>query len=121
MLISLSAGMTVVPLPHHFPAPASYLKLLSPLQVAYAWATTQTAKDGAVLLQRLGLLDEVINYAIETGAFAHAFQFADEGTPGRTAEVRLKYAMYLEDEGRFKEAEQEFVAAGARRLLSMGR
>lgn len=64
---------------------------------------------------------QVINYAIESGAFAHAFAIAEEGAPGRRAEVHLKYAMFLEDEGRFREAEQEFVIAGAHRRPPAGR
>jgi len=41
------------------------------------------------------------------------------GQKGKLPEVHLKYAMYLEDEGRFKEAEEEFVKAGTCKLNSI--
>ncbi len=40
-----------------------------------------------------------------------AFQLARTSMKTKLPEVHLKHAMYLEDEGRFKEAEEEFVNA----------
>ncbi|MEW5300130.1 MAG: hypothetical protein WDW38_002966 [Sanguina aurantia] len=80
-------------------------------QVAYAWAITLGGEEGATLLKKLGLLDQAIDYAVESGAFAQAFELTRAGLKTKLPEVHLKYAMFLEDEGRFQEAEAEFIAA----------
>uniref|UniRef100_A0A7S0YIK8 Intraflagellar transport protein n=1 Tax=Polytomella parva TaxID=51329 RepID=A0A7S0YIK8_9CHLO len=81
-------------------------------QVAYAWALSVGGGDeGAALLKRIGLIEQAIDYAIESGAFAQAFDLARSGLKSKLPEAHLKYAMFLEDEGRFAEAEVEFVAA----------
>eukprot|EP00798_Chlamydomonas_sp_ICE-L_P014195 gene14195-20165_t len=80
-------------------------------QVAYAWAISLGGDEGAVLLKKLGLLDQAIDYAMESGAFAQAFELTRAGAKAKLPEVHLKYAMFLEDEGRFAEAEAEFIAA----------
>ena len=82
------------------------------MQVAYAWAVGLGGDNGAALLQQLGLAEAAVEYAIEVGAFAHAFQLAEGAAKGKLPEVHLKYAMYLEDSGRFEEAENEFLNAG---------
>ncbi len=46
-----------------------------------------------------------------TGACAQAFELARAGAKAKLPDVYLKYAMYLEDEGRFQEAEVEFINA----------
>ena len=81
-------------------------------QVAYAWAVSLGGEEGAALLTKFGLIEQAIDYAIESGAFAHAFELTRASMKQKLPEVHLKYAMYLEDEGRFKEAEDEFVKAG---------
>lgn len=81
-------------------------------QVAYAWAITLGGDEGATLLKKLGLIEQAIDYAIESGAFAQAFELTRAGMKQKLPEVHLKYAMFLEDEGRFQEAETEFINAG---------
>ncbi|KAJ9515621.1 hypothetical protein QJQ45_021684, partial [Haematococcus lacustris] len=80
-------------------------------QVAYAWAVSLGGEEGATLLRKLGLLEAAIDYAVESGAFPQAFDLARAGAKTKLPEVHLKYAMYLEDEGRFANAEVEFLAA----------
>ena len=81
-------------------------------QVAFAWAVHLGGDEGTKLLQKFGLVEQAIDYALENGAFEHAFDFAQNSrTTQKLLEVHLKYAMYLEDEGRFKEAEDEFLKA----------
>lgn len=88
-------------------------RLYSPmLQVAYAWATSLNEDEAAALLRRLNMGEGVVEYAMEIGAFNHAFQIAQLAAKHKLADVHLKYAMFLEDSGRFVEAEGEFVAAG---------
>lgn len=80
-------------------------------QVAFAWAVSLGGEAGAKLLQKFGLIEQAIDYAIESNAFQHAFELARISAKDKLPEVHLKYAMYLEDEGRFKESEEEFIQA----------
>ena len=45
-------------------------------------------------------------------AFDFAFDLARIAMKDKLPDIHLKYAMYLEDEGKFSEAEAEFVKAG---------
>eukprot|EP00959_Pyramimonas_sp_CCMP1952_P409339 8578577-Pyramimonas_sp.AAC.1 len=80
-------------------------------QVAYAWAVALGGEQGAALLSKFGLVEQAIDYAMESGAFPHAFELTRASMKHKLPEVHLKFAMYLEDEGRFKEAEEEFIQA----------
>tara|TARA_B110000305_G_scaffold154900_1_gene171578 strand:+ start:168 stop:704 length:537 start_codon:yes stop_codon:yes gene_type:complete len=80
-------------------------------RVAYAYALHLGGGAGAKLLTKLGLLAPAIDYAMESGAFDHAFELANEALSSKVPEVHLKYALFLEDEERFREAEAEFIAA----------
>lgn len=81
-------------------------------QVAYAWAVSLGGDEGAKLLQKFGLMESAIDYAVESGAFMHAFELTRAaGATHKLLEVHLKYAMALEDDGRFAEAESEFLRA----------
>jgi intraflagellar transport protein 172 len=81
--------------------------------VAYAWAVTLGAEAGVAMLRRTGLLEAAVEYAADSGAFPHAFALATAGgLRGALPDLHLRHAMALEDEGRFQEAEAEFIAAG---------
>ena len=70
------------------------------LQVAFAWASSIEPEEGTQLLIKLGLLDSAIEYALESRAFAQAFQLCQApAAQHKMPECHLKYAMYLEDEG----------------------
>lgn len=45
-------------------------------------------------------------------SFDFAFELARTGMKNKLPDVHLKHAMFLEDEGEFKKAEDEFVKAG---------
>mmetsp|Transcript_29270 Transcript_29270/g.93818 ORF Transcript_29270/g.93818 Transcript_29270/m.93818 type:complete len:1764 (-) Transcript_29270:152-5443(-) len=81
-------------------------------RVAYAWALSLGAKDGAKLLNKLNLMEACIGVAIENSAFDQAFQWAEAGCLKMKPEIHLKHALFLEDDDNFKAAEEEFVAAG---------
>lgn len=81
-------------------------------QVAYARAVALGPQDGAAYLFKLGLVEQAISFAIESGAFPLAFEYTRAHAPQKVGEVHLKYAMFLEDEGKFTDAEAEFVQAG---------
>merc|ERR1719502_698098 len=80
-------------------------------KVSYAWAVSLGGEAGAKLLTKFGLIEQAIDYATESGAFEHAFALARASKKEKLPEVHLKFAMYLEDEGRFDEAEKEFIQA----------
>jgi intraflagellar transport protein 172 len=81
-------------------------------RVAYAWAMHLSGEQGAKLLTKLGLIEQAIDYSVETGDFEHAFGLARNSLKSKLPEVHLKHALYLEDEERFTEAEAEFMKAG---------
>ena len=45
-------------------------------RVAYAWALSLGGEAGSKLLTKLGLIEQAIDYAVESGAFDHAFELA---------------------------------------------
>ncbi|KAM4521459.1 intraflagellar transport protein 172 homolog isoform 2-T2 [Odontesthes bonariensis] len=81
-------------------------------QVAYLWAKSLGGEAAVKLLNKFGLLE----YAIESAAINFSFDFAFDLTrlscKEKIPQIHLKYAMYLEDEGKFPEAEVEFIKAG---------
>lgn len=80
-------------------------------QVAYLWAKTLGGDSAVKLLNKLGLLDQAIDFALENSAFEFAFDLAKTSSKDKLPEIHGRYAMFLEDEGRFAEAEQEFIRA----------
>ncbi|PIK55820.1 putative intraflagellar transport protein [Apostichopus japonicus] len=81
-------------------------------QVAYLWAKSLGGDSAVKLLTKFGLLESAIDYAAENCAFDFAFDLARTSMKNKMPEIHLKHAMYLEDEGKFKEAESEFIKAG---------
>ena len=81
-------------------------------QVAYVWAKSLGGDSAVKLLTKLNLLEQSIDYALENCAFDFAFDLARSANKEKIPEIHAKYAMYLEDEGRFPEAEMEFIKAG---------
>ena len=70
------------------------------LQVAFAWAVSIEPEEGTQLLLKLGLLDPALEYALDSGAFAQAFQLCQApAAHHKMPDCHLKYAMHLEDEG----------------------
>ncbi|XP_050517357.1 intraflagellar transport protein 172 homolog [Diabrotica virgifera virgifera] len=79
-------------------------------QVAFLWARTLHIDSAIKLLNKYGILEPCINYACETYQFEFAFQLC-KNLPNKVSEVHLKYAMALEDDGKYAEAESEFIQA----------
>ena len=67
-------------------------------RVAYAWAMHLSGEQGAKLLTKLGLIEQAIDYSVETGDFEHAFGLARNSLKSKLPEVHLKHALFLEDE-----------------------
>ncbi|VDD80059.1 unnamed protein product [Mesocestoides corti] len=81
-------------------------------QVAFLWAKHLGSDSAVRLLNRLGLLDTAIDYATEHCVFDFAFDLVRNCSAEKIAEVHNKYAMFLEDEGKLAEAEEEFIKSG---------
>jgi len=59
------------------------------VQVAYAWAVSLGGDAGAQLLVKLGLVEQAIEYAMEEGAFEHAFDLCRGSLKHKLPEVRF--------------------------------
>ncbi|EDM02915.1 selective LIM binding factor, rat homolog, isoform CRA_a [Rattus norvegicus] len=92
--------------------------------VAYLWAKSLGGEAAVRLLNKLGLLEAAIDHAADNcikyklfqivhfSSFEFAFELSRLALKHKTPEIHLRYAMYLEDEGKFEEAEAEFIRAG---------
>ena len=80
-------------------------------QVAFLWAKTLGGESAVKLLNRFGILEQGIDYACESYQFEFAFELARLAADDKTEDIHLKYAMALEDEGKFREAEVQFIKA----------
>lgn len=79
-------------------------------QVAFHWAHSLPIDSAIKLLNKYGLLESCIDYACETYQFEFAFQLC-KNLSSKAGDVHYKYAMALEDDGKFAEAETEFISA----------
>ncbi|CAF93921.1 unnamed protein product, partial [Tetraodon nigroviridis] len=81
-------------------------------RVAYLWANSLGGEAAVKLLNKFGLLEFAIETAADKYLFSFAFDLARLACKDKIPEVHLKHAMYLEDQGKFPEAELEFIKAG---------
>ncbi|XP_005948489.1 intraflagellar transport protein 172 homolog [Haplochromis burtoni] len=81
-------------------------------QVAYLWARSLGGEAAVKLLNKFGLLEYAIKSASNKFSFDFAFDLARLACKEKIPEIHLKHALYLEDEGKFTEAEAEFIKAG---------
>eukprot|EP01013_Petalomonas_cantuscygni_P006238 TRINITY_DN1715_c0_g1_i1.p1 TRINITY_DN1715_c0_g1~~TRINITY_DN1715_c0_g1_i1.p1 ORF type:complete len:1783 (-),score=555.37 TRINITY_DN1715_c0_g1_i1:358-5706(-) len=79
--------------------------------VILAWAVQLKGEAGVRLLQKFGLVERAIDYAVDLCHFDHAKEVAHMAMKSKLPYVHLKHAMFLEDDGKFKEAEEEFIRA----------
>ena len=80
-------------------------------QVAFLWAKTLGGESAVKLLTKFGILEQGIDYACESYQFEFAFELAKLAAKDKMVDIHCKYAMALEDEGKFKEAENQFIKA----------
>lgn len=83
----------------------------APKQVAYLWAKNLGGDSAVKLLNKFGLLEPAVDYAVEHFSFDFAFELSRIAMKSKLPEIHEKYALYLEDEGKFAEAEAEFIKA----------
>jgi intraflagellar transport protein 172 len=80
-------------------------------RVTIALLMAMGVPSASKVLLKHGLVEAAIEHAAENGAFEMAFELANHSLPKKLGDIHLKYALFLEDEERFPEAEQEFVKA----------
>ncbi|KAJ6223282.1 hypothetical protein RDWZM_001827 [Blomia tropicalis] len=84
-------------------------------QVAFHWSQTLANPSEAIkLLNRYGLSNQVLDYAIEINEYDFALALIIAGGPElrhKLVDVRVKYALWLETEGKYHEAESMFIEA----------
>ncbi|CAF1215295.1 unnamed protein product [Adineta steineri] len=80
-------------------------------QVAFFWAKKLGGDAGVKLLNKLGHAEQVLDLACEQHAYEFAFDIARLLLKDKLPEVHYKYALHLEDEHRYADAEAEFLKA----------
>jgi intraflagellar transport protein 172 len=82
-------------------------------KTAWDWANAiggdSGGEAGAKLLQKLGLIDECLDYCTKRELWDLAFDLARTTVKSKLSDVHIKYAMFLEDRGKLKEAEEEYL------------
>lgn len=68
-------------------------------------------EKGTQFLIKNGLIDAAVEFEATQNRFDEAFRLANNHAKYKLPEVHLKYALHLEDENRFQEAEEEFIKA----------
>ncbi|XP_024146740.1 intraflagellar transport protein 172 homolog [Oryzias melastigma] len=81
-------------------------------KVVFLWARSLGGEAAVKLLNKFSLLETAIEFSTEKFNFDFAFELVRLSNKERLPEIHLKYALYLEDEGKFPEAEVEFIRAG---------
>jgi intraflagellar transport protein 172 len=81
-------------------------------QVAYLWAQNLGGDSAVKLLSKFGQLEAAVDCATDHFEFDFAFSIAKVALKEKVADIHLKKALHLEDEGKFREAEESFTAAG---------
>ncbi|KAM4772549.1 intraflagellar transport protein 172 homolog [Rhinophrynus dorsalis] len=79
--------------------------------VVYLWAKSLGGEAAVKLLTKFSMLDTAIDYAAENGVFEFAFELSRLAMKQKLPEIHFKYAIYLENEEKFTEAEAEFIKA----------
>lgn len=69
------------------------------------------SEKGTKFLIKNGLIEAAVDFEANQERFEEAFKLASEHAKYKMPEVHLKYALHLEDENRYKEAEEEFIKA----------
>jgi len=80
-------------------------------EIAKKWAQTMDRDQGVKLLTKLGLVEASVDLLCDKKEFTEAFRLAETSAKYKIQDVHLKYALHLEDEQRYKEAEEHYIKA----------
>jgi intraflagellar transport protein 172 len=78
---------------------------------AKRWDLLISESELVELLRRSGLVGSLIDYFCEKKKFGEAFKAAEKAKH-KLPDIHLNFAMHLEDERQYKEAEKEYILAG---------
>ena len=79
--------------------------------MAFFWAKKLGGDAGVKLLNKLGHAEQALELACEQHAYEFAFDIARLLLKDKLPEVHYKYALHLEDQHQYAEAEAEFLKA----------
>jgi len=80
-------------------------------EIAIKVAEHMGTEKGTQFLIKNGLIDAAIDFECNQERFEEAFKLAGAHAKYKLPDIHLKYALHLEDEHRYKEAEEEFIKA----------
>jgi intraflagellar transport protein 172 len=80
-------------------------------EVAIKIAERMGSERGTQFLIKNGLIEAAIDFEANSERFDDAFRLAENHARYKLPDVHLKFALHLEDDNRFKEAEEEFIKA----------
>jgi len=78
---------------------------------AKRWDRLLSEEELVGLLRKSGLVGSLVDYFCEKKKFTEAFRAAEK-SKHKLPDIHLAYAMHLEDEKQYKEAENEYILAG---------
>lgn len=80
-------------------------------EIAKKWASTMDKDEGIKMLLKLGLVEAAVDLEADRKNFENAFKLANDNAKYKLPEIYLKMGLYLEDEHRYKEAEDAYIRA----------
>ena len=82
------------------------------VEMAKKWNKDLGEDQFIQMLKKMNLTDALIEYLSDLKQFTEAFKIAEKNSRHKKPDVHQKYAFHLEQEKRYKEAEEHFIAAG---------
>ena len=82
------------------------------VEIAKKWNKDLGEEQFIEMLKRMNLTDALIEYLADLKQFDEAFDIAKKNSKHKIPDVHLKYAFQLEEEKKYKEAEEHFIHAG---------
>jgi intraflagellar transport protein 172 len=82
------------------------------VEIAKKWNKELGEQQFVDMLKKMNLTDALIEYLADAKQFDEAFDIAKKNSKHKIPDVYLKKALYLEDQQKYKEAEENFILAG---------
>lgn len=82
------------------------------VEIAKKWNKDLGEEQFIEMLKRMNLTDALIEYLADLKQFDEAFDIAKKNSKHKIPDVHLKYAFHLEDQKKYREAEENFIQAG---------
>lgn len=82
------------------------------VEIAKKWNKELGEQQFVDMLKKMNLTDALIEYLADAKQFDEAFNIAKKNSKHKIPDVYLKKALWLEDQKKYKEAEENFILAG---------